>query len=109
MNSISLARSWAALFVATVLLPACDSADPDGDGGEQGPAFLTVTIEGPASIVAGEEAAYELIVRNTGDDAREVQLSLTLPEQLEVDMISDGGSVAGTVVTWSPLDEMSGG
>lgn len=65
---------------------------------------LTLSKSGSASLVSpGTDLTYTLVYENTGSDqATGVVLRDTLPANVSVVSVGQGGSAAGGVVTWNP-------
>jgi hypothetical protein len=93
--------------LAMILLSSCGGGGGGGDGGGGGgggggpPAVdLVAALTAPRSVLPGESFSYEVTYEVTGGAAQDVVATLTVPADVTIDTVSDGGAVSGTVVTW---------
>jgi uncharacterized repeat protein (TIGR01451 family) len=64
-------------------------------------AQLSLSVHGPARGYVGQEATWELVVRNTGEvPMTGIVVKATLPPEIGSAKASDGGRVAGKQVVW---------
>jgi uncharacterized repeat protein (TIGR01451 family) len=74
------------------------------------PTDVSVRKEGPDSVNAGDPIEYRITVRNNGPAlAVGVIVQDTLPEDVTLQQVSDGGSVNGRLVTWPIIDRLDVG
>jgi hypothetical protein len=95
-------NSWLPCL-ATILLSSCGGGGGgDGGGGGGGPPSvdLVAALSAPRSVLPGQTFEYEVAFEVTGGAAQNVVATLTLPTDVSIDTISDGGTASGTVVTW---------
>ena len=65
-------------------------------------AQLSLSVHGPARGYVGQEATWQLVVRNTGDVAlNNIVVKATLPAEVAFVKATDGGKASGKQVVWN--------